>query len=203
LEILVLFDSKGGNVYALAKAVAEGIQEVEGMQARMRRPKETTPMEVIRSDRTWSEFYDFKTREIPEAALDDLVETEGLALGSPTRYGNMTPAMANFIESTGPLWAKGALTGKVAGVFTSTGAMHGGNELTLISMMIPLIHLGYVIVPLGYTDPGVMETTRGGTPYGPTSVTGLPDYKGPTNIELRLCRAFGKRLAEITKKLRA
>jgi len=203
LEILVLFDSKGGNAYALAKAVAEGIREVEGMQPRIRRPKETTPMEVIRADKTWSEFYDFKIREIPEATLDDLVETEGLALGSPTRYGNMTPAMANFIESVGRLWATGALMGKAAGVFASTGTMHGGNELTLITMMVPLIHLGYIIVPLSYTDPGVMQTTRGGTPYGPTSVTGLPDYQGATDIELRLCRAFGKRLAEITKKLRA
>ena len=203
MEILVLLDSKGGNVYALAKAVAEGIQEVEGMQARIRRPKETTPMEVIRADKSWSEFYDFKTREIPEVTLDDLVETEGLALGSPSRYGNMTPAMGNFIESTGPLWAKGMLIGKVAGVFASTGSMHGANELTLLSMMIPLMHLGYIIVPLGNTDPGLVETTRGGTPYGPTSVTGLPDYQGPTDIELRLCRAFGKRLAEITKKLRA
>lgn len=202
MEILVLFDSKGGNTYALAKAVAEGILEVDGMQPRMRRPKETTPMEVIRADKTWSEFYDFKTGEIPEVKLDDLVETEGLALGSPTRFGNMTPAMGNFIESTGPLWQRGVLAGKAAGVFCSTGTLHGANELTLITMLIPLIHLGYIIVPLGYTDRGVMETTRGGTPYGPTSVSGLPD-ENAADVELRLCRVFGKRLAEITKKLRS
>jgi len=202
LEILVLFDSKGGNTYALAKAVAEGIQEVEGMQPRIRRPKETTPMEIIRADKEWSEFYDFKMKEITEVTLDDLVETEGLALGSPTRYGNISPTMGNFLESTGPLWIKGALIGKLAGVFASTGTIHGGQETTLITMMVPLMHLGYIIVPLGYTDPGVMQTERGGTPYGPTSVTGLGGQT-PTDIELKLCRVFGKRLAETAKTLRS
>lgn len=202
MEILVLFNSKSGNTYALAKAVAEGIEQVEGMKARLRRPRETTPMEVIRAEKTWSEFYDFITKEIPEATLDDLVQTEGLALGSPTRYGNISPTMGNFLESTGPLWASGALIGKVAGVFCSTATMHGGNESTLLSMMSPLMHLGYIIVPLGYTDPGVMRTTRGGTPYGPTSVSGLPDGPTPNEVELHLCRVFGRRLAEVTKKLR-
>lgn len=203
MEILVVFDSKGGNTYALAKEIAEGISEVEGVEPRIRRVKETTPIEVIRAKKEWSEFYDFKVKEIPEATPDDLAECEGVALGSPTRYGNCTAAMSNFLECTGPLWMQGALVGKVGGVFTSTNTMHGGNEATLLSMTIPLVHLGYIIVPMGYTHSGVMHTDRGGTPYGPSSVTGLPGYDGPDEHERLICRAFGKRLAETAKKLRA
>jgi NAD(P)H dehydrogenase (quinone) len=109
--------------------------------------------------------------------------------------------MANFIESTGGLWFKGALVGKVAGVFTSTGTMHGGNEATLLAMFRPLAHLGYIIVPMGYTDQNVMTTTRGGTPYGPSSVSNL-GTPSPNDSELQIARAFGRRLAETTKKLR-
>ena len=203
MEILVLFDSKGGHVYELAKAIASGIQQVPEVQVRMRRVKETTPLEVIRADEEWSKFYDFKMKEIPEAALSDLEGTDGLAMGCPTRYGNVTPAMGNFLESCGPLWVTGALVNKVAGVFTSSGTMHGGNETTLISMMLPLMHLGYVIVPMGYTHPGVTDTDLGGTPYGPTSVS---NKEAPGTLisetEAAIARAFGKRLAEITKKLR-
>lgn len=202
MEILVLFNSKGGNTYALAKSVAEGISEVDGVQPRIRRPKETTPIEVIRSNPRWSEFYDFITKEVPEATLDDMDETQGLAMGSPTRYGNMTPTLGNFVESCGPLWVKGSLLGKPAGVFTSTGTLHGGNEATLLTMMIPLMHLGYIIIPMSYSDPAVMETTRGGTPYGPSSVSGPAADEGPNDVELKIARVFGRRLAEITKKLR-
>ena len=203
MEILVLFDSKYGNTYALAKAIAEGVQQVDGMTARLRKPTETTPIEVVRADERRSKFLDFISQEVPEATLDDLVQCEGLALGSPTRYGNMSPAMGNFIESTGPLWLKGALNGKVAGVFCSTSTIHGGNEATLLTMMIPLTHLGYILVPMGYTDMGLMTTTRGGTPYGPTSVSGPTADQGPDETELQIARAFGRRLAEVTKKLRS
>ncbi|MHB1001634.1 MAG: NAD(P)H:quinone oxidoreductase [Armatimonadota bacterium] len=203
MEILVLFNSKGGHVYKLAQAVAEGINQVEGVTARIRRPKETTPMEVIRSVKEWSEFYDRITDEVQEVTLDDLVETEGLALGSPTRYGNISPTMGNFLESTGPLWAQGLLLGKVGGVFTSSNTMHGGQETTLVTMMIPLMHLGYIIVPLSYSEPCVITTLRGGTPYGPSSVSGPEGNMGPDEIELSLASVFGKRLAEVTKKLRS
>ena len=109
MEILVLFNSKSGNTYALAKAVAEGIGQVEGVEPRIRRPKETTPMDVIRAEERWSQVYDQITSEVPEVTLDDLVETEGLALGSPTRFGNISPTMGNFLESTGRLWLRGSL----------------------------------------------------------------------------------------------
>jgi len=200
MEVLVLFDSKGGNVYKLAVAVAEGIEQVEGVKARVRRVKETTPIEVIRASDQWSKFYDWKIANVQEATLDDLEQTEGAAFGCPTRYGNPTAAIGNFIECTGPLWVTGALVGKAGGVFTSTTTMHGGQEATLLTMMIPLMHLGYIIVPLGYTDPGVQNTRAGGTPYGPSSVSGIEG--SPTDVELSIARAFGKRLAETTRKLR-
>jgi len=202
MEILVLFNSKGGNTYALAKAIAEGIEQVPEVTARIRRPAETTPMEVIRSMPDWSQFYDRITAEVKEVTIDDLVETEGLAIGSPTRYGNISPTMGNFLERTGSLWASGALAGKTAGVFASTNTMHGGNEATLLGMMVPLMHLGYIIVPMGYTDRGVMSTERGGTPYGPSSVSGLGSPT-PTDVELQIAKAYGTRLANITKKLRS
>ncbi|MCL6628985.1 MAG: NAD(P)H:quinone oxidoreductase [Armatimonadetes bacterium] len=201
MEILVLFDSKGGHTYELAKAVAQGIEQIEGVKARIRYPRETTPIEVIRSDQAWSEFYDFKIRELQEVTMDDMAETDGLAMGSPTRFGNMTPALGNFIESLGPLWSSGVLVGKPAGVFCSTSSMHGGNEMTLISMMIPLMHLGYIIVPAGYTIPSAGKTTRGGTPYGPTSVSGIGEAS-LTDDERAICLAFGKRLAEVAIKLK-
>lgn len=202
MEVLVLFDSKTGNTYELAKAIAEGISQVEGMEPRIRRVAETTPMEVVRADAKRSEFYDFISKEVPEATLQDLQETEGVAIGSPTRYGNPTPSMGNFIESTGPLWVSGALVGEPAGVFCSTTTMHGGNEATLLTMMIQLMHLGFIIVPMGYCNPGVLNTRTGGTPYGPSDVSGTHEGK-PDETELEIARAFGMRLAETTKKLRA
>lgn len=203
MEIMVLFDSKTGNVYGLAKAIAEGMREVEGMNVRMRRVKETTPMEIVRADEARSAFLDAISKDIPEVTIQDMEETEGVAFGSPTRFGNMSPAMSNFIESLGGLWFKGALVGKVAGVFCSTGTMHGGNEATLLTMMIPLMHLGYIITPMGYSDMAVMETQAGGTPYGPSSVSGSQPAHPLDKNELQIARAFGKRLAETTKKLRS
>lgn len=203
MEVLVLFYSRYGNTYALAKAVAQGIRQAEGTEPRLRRAKENAPLEVIRANQSWLKWHEKIASEVPEVALNDLVQTEGLALGSPTRYGNIAPALGNFLETTGPLWLKGSLLGRVAGVFCSTSTIHGANELTLITMMIPLIHLGYIIVPLSYSAPGVMETDRGGTPYGPTSVSGPKADQGPTEIELGLAQAFGKGLTEVTRKLRS
>ncbi len=201
MEILVLFHSRYGTVYRLAKEIASGINDVQGVQARVRRSREVAPIEIIRSNPRWSAMYDKLEREVPEVSLSDLAETQGIALGSPTRYGNIEPSLGNFLETVGELWTKGSLLGKVGGVFCSTGTMHGGNETTLITMMLPLMHLGYIIMPLSYCDPGVSFTERGGTPYGPSCVAGTNDDKGPDDIELALCRIFGRRLAETTKHL--
>ncbi len=202
MEVLVLFDSKGGHTYKLVEAVVEGVEQVDGVKARVRYVKETTPMEVIRKNSEWSQFYDWKTSNLKEATLDDMSECDGLVMGCPTRYGNVTPALSNFIESMGPLWVKGVLVGKPGGVFTSTGTMHGGQETTLISMMFPLTHLGYIIVPIGYSDPAVSHTLRGGTPYGASSVSGPDGSQWPDEMELCVARAHGKRVAEIAKKLK-
>lgn len=202
MEVLVLFDSKGGHTYKLAEAVVEGVEQVEGVKARVRFVKETTPLEVIRNNSEWSKFYDWKTANLKEATLDDMSECDGLVMGCPTRYGNVTPALSNFIESMGPLWVKGVLVGKPGGVFTSTGTMHGGQETTLISMMFPLTHLGYIIVPIGYSDPAVSHTLRGGTPYGASSVSGPDGSQWPDEMELCVARAHGRRVAEIAKKLK-
>ena len=202
MEILVLFDSKGGHVYKLAVAVAEGVEQAQDVKARIRRVKETTPMEVIRSNAQWSEFYDWKTANIQEATLDDIAECEGLVMGCPTRYGNVTPALGNFLECTGPLWATGALIGKAAGVFTSTATMHGGQEATLLTMIIPLMHLGYIIVPVGYTSSAVQQTIWGGTPYGASNVSGSAGDHWPDELELTIARTLGCRVADTAKKLR-
>ncbi|MHB0911988.1 MAG: NAD(P)H:quinone oxidoreductase [Armatimonadota bacterium] len=198
MEILVLFDSKGGYTYKLGQAVAEGILSV-GEQARIRQVPETTPVEVIRANEEWSKFYDWKEANVPKAQLSDLTECDGFAVGSPTRYGNMTPSMGNFIESTGPLWVSGALVNKPVGFFMSSTTMHGGQETTLISMMFPFMHHGCLIVPMGYTNPGIGATDRGGTPYGPSYVSGGTEH--PSETEAEIARAFGRRLVEITRKM--
>ncbi|HYG33017.1 MAG TPA: NAD(P)H:quinone oxidoreductase, partial [Methylophilaceae bacterium] len=139
----------------------------------------------------------------PYAELKDLEECIGLAMGSPTRYGNMAAALKYFIDSTIPLWLKGTLIGKPAAVFTSTGSLHGGQESTLLTMMIPLMHHGMVMVGLPYSEPELSSTTTGGTPYGPSHVAGAADDRPISDDERKLCIALGKRLAETALKLSA
>jgi NAD(P)H dehydrogenase (quinone) len=184
----------------MAKEIAAGVNEVEGMKARLRRSEEIAPMAIIESQERWKDCYETLQKEVPVATLDDLSETQGLILGSPTRYGNIEPSLGNFLETLGPLWISGTLLGKIGGVFCSTSTQHGGNEATLLTMMVPLMHLGYTIMPLGYCDPEVMSTAKGGTPYGPTTVAGGNDDEGPNEVELKLCRVFGRRIATLAKK---
>ncbi|MFM8392084.1 MAG: NAD(P)H-dependent oxidoreductase, partial [Methylophilaceae bacterium] len=144
--------------------------------------------------------------EIPEqgapyAELADLEQCIGLALGSPTRYGNMAAALKYFIDSTTPLWLKGALIGKPAAVFTSSGSLHGGNETTLLTMMLPLLHHGMTIVGLPYSEPALSTTQSGGTPYGASHIGGAMDDQPLSDDERQLCLALGKRLAETALKL--
>ncbi|HEY0906966.1 MAG TPA: NAD(P)H:quinone oxidoreductase, partial [Methylophilus sp.] len=137
----------------------------------------------------------------PYATQQDLEECAGLALGSPTRFGNMAAPMKYFLDGTSGLWLKGALIGKPAAVFTSSGSMHGGNETTLITMMLPLLHHGMLIVGLPYSEPQLTATTSGGTPYGASHIGGAMDDRPLTEDEKKLCMAMGKRLAETTLKL--
>jgi NAD(P)H dehydrogenase (quinone) len=195
-EILVLYYSHGGAVREMAQFVARGVESVKGARARLRTvPKVSTVCEATASD--------IPDSGAPYAELKDLQECIGLALGSPTRFGNMAAPMKYFLDGTSGLWLEGALIGKPGAVFTSTASLHGGQETTLVSMMLPLMHHGMFIVGLPYSEPELTSTTSGGTPYGASHVAGAADDRAITEEERRLCIALGRRLAETALKLAA
>jgi len=195
-EILVLYYSQGGAVRDMAQLIARGIESVSGAKARIRTvPKVSTNCETTEPE--------IPASGDPYCELQDLEECIGIALGSPTRFGNMAAPMKYFLDSTAGLWLKGALVSKPACVFTSTGSMHGGNETTLLTMLLPLMHHGMMIVGLPYSEPALSSTTSGGTPYGASHVGGAMDNKLITEDEKKLCIALGKRLAETALKLTA
>lgn len=194
-NILILYYSRYGAVKQMAQYIARGVESVTGMEARIR----TVPSVSPSTEATEPAIPDSGA---PYATLDDLRECDGLALGSPTRFGNMAAPMKYFLDTTSSLWLSGSLVDKPAAVFSSTASLHGGQETTLTSMMIPLFHLGFVLMGIPYTEPDLNTTTTGGTPYGASHFAGT-DGKNPVNEEeQRLCFALGKRLAEIAVKLR-
>jgi len=193
-EILVLYYSAHGSVRGMAQLVARGVNQVAGASARLR----TVPPVAPRTLQTEPPVPD---EGAPYVELADLEQCAGLALGSPTRFGNMAAPLKYFLDTTGALWAKGTLVGKPAAVFTSTASLHGGQETTLTSMMLPLLHHGMLIVGLPYTQPEVSSTHSGGTPYGASHWAGPADDKPLTDEERTLCIALGKRLAETAVKL--
>ncbi len=193
-EILVLYYSQGGAVKEMAQLIARGVESVKGIKARIRTvPKVSTNCEATESD--------IPANGDPYAELSDLEQCIGLALGSPTRFGNMAAPMKYFLDGTAGLWLKGTLIGKPAAVFTSTGSMHGGNETTLLTMMLPLMHHGMLMVGLPYSEPELSSTQSGGTPYGASHIGGTMDDKPITADEKKLCMALGKRLAATALKL--
>lgn len=193
-EILVLYYSLHGSVKEMAQLIARGVEQVPGATARIRTvPRVSTVCEAVENA--------IPDSGAPYAELKDLEECVGLALGSPTRFGNMAAPMKHFWDGTTPLWLKGALIGKPAALFTSTASMHGGQESTLFSMMVPLLHHGMLIVGLPYSNPELSATTSGGTPYGASHVAGVDGNKPITEEERKLCLALGKRLAETALKL--
>lgn len=196
LEILVLYYSAGGSVRRMADLIAEGVERVPGAQARLR----TVPRVSAGFDRVVSPIPD---EGPPYCEHRDLEECAGLALGSPTRFGNMAAPLKAFIDGTSALWLKGALEGKPACVFTSTASMHGGQETTLLSMMLPLLHHGMLIAGLPYSLAELNATRSGGTPYGASHFAGIADDLPITDAERALCIAQGRRLAEIALKLKA
>lgn len=195
-EILVLYYSQGGAVREMAQLIARGVESVKGVKARIR----TVPKVSANCEATEPEV---PASGAPYAELKDLQECIGLALGSPTRFGNMAAPMKYFLDSTISLWLKGTLISKPAAVFTSTGSMHGGQETTLITMMMPLMHHGMIMVGLPYSEPELSSTASGGTPYGASHVGGTADDRPITEDERKLCIALGKRLAETALKLSA
>lgn len=193
-DILVLYYSRYGSVAQMAQHIAHGIEKVNGMHARIRTvPAVSTVCEAVEDD--------IPASGPPYAMLDDLQDCAGLALGSPTRFGNMAAALKYFWDGTSSLWLSGALIGKPAAVFTSTASLHGGQETTLISMMLPLLHHGMLILGTPYSEPDLTTTRSGGTPYGPSHLAGVDSKLPITDEEKRLCLALGKRLAETALKL--
>ena len=193
-EILVLYYSRTGKVAQLARLVARGVEEVEGMRARVRSVPPVAPATETAAPPEPDEGAPYVTRS-------DLRECAGLALGSPTRFGNMAAPLKYFIDSTAAEWASGTLVGKPAGVFTSTSTMHGGQETTLLSMMLPLLHHGMLIVGVPYTEAALNRTQGGGSPYGASHVAGVDGDNAIHEDERVLARALGRRVATVAMKL--
>ena len=194
-DILILYYSQGGATAEMARVIAHGVEEVSGMQARLRTvPAVSTVCEATADS--------IPEEGAPYATLDDLKECAGLILGSPTHFGNMTASLKYFLDGTGSLWMSGDLIGKPAAVFTSTASMHGGHESTLLTMMLPLLHHGMMLMGLPYSEQALLKTTTGGTPYGASRLTN--DENGPLSKEEKsLCLALGRRVAETAQKLQS
>lgn len=196
-DILVLYYSRHGATADLARHVARGVDEVAGMQARLR----TVPEVVAASEAQAAPSVPHAGP--PYARTVDLEECSGLVLGSPTRFGNMAAALKQFWDGTSGQWLSGALVGKPAGVFTSTASMHGGQETTLLSMMLPLLHHGMLIVGIPFTEQALTSTQTGGTPYGASHLAGARGELPVNEVERSLARALGKRVAETASRLRS
>ena len=194
-QILILYYSQGGSVAEMAQYFSRGVESVENCEGSLRTvPPVRTTTQTIESD--------IPESGPPYVTCNDLINCDGLALGSPTRFGNMAAPIKYFIDSTSDVWISGGLVGKPATVFSSTGSLHGGQETTLLSMMLPLIHHGMLLIGLPYTESGLFEKEGGGTPYGATHVAGEKNDLPVTKNEKELCFAAGKRLATIAKKLK-
>ena len=194
IEILILYYSRNGATARMAQRIARGIEEVAGVGARIRTvPPVSSTCEAVSPA--------IPDNGPPYAQERDLKECAGLILGSPTRFGNMAAPLKYFLDHTGALWLSGALSGKPAAVFTSTASLHGGQESTLLSMMLPLLHHGMLLVGLPYTEAALNETHSGGTPYGPSHWAGSAGEKPVSETEMELCHALGQRVAELTLRL--
>ncbi|HEY4144974.1 NAD(P)H:quinone oxidoreductase [Pinirhizobacter sp.] len=195
-DILVLYYSRSGHTAQLARMVARGVEEIPGMHARLRQVPPVAPVTAVAQPPEPDEG-------APYVTLDDLAQCAGLAMGSPTRFGNMAAPLKYFIDSTGAQWGSGTLAGKPAAVFTSTSTMHGGQESTLLSMALPLLHHGMLLVGLPYTEPALTSTLSGGSPYGASHVSGAGGDNAITEHERELARALGRRLADVARRLAA
>lgn len=195
-EILIVYYSRHGATAQLARHVARGVEEVAGMRARLRQVPPVAPVTETAAPPEPDEGAPYVSRE-------DLRDCAGLILGSPTRFGNMAAPLKHFIDSTGAEWASGSLAGKPAAAFTSTGTQHGGQESTLLSMQLPLLHHGMLIVGIPFTEHGLNSTRSGGTPYGASHVAGTGGTEPISEVERELARALGRRVADIARRLGA
>jgi NAD(P)H dehydrogenase (quinone) len=195
-EVLILYYSRTGKVAQLARLVARGVEEVPGMQARLRTVPPVAPVTETTAPPVPEEG-------APYVDAQDLRECTALVLGSPTRFGNMAAPLKHFIDGLGAEWASGTLVGKPAGVFTATSTMHGGQESTLLSMMLPLLHHGMLLVGIPFTEVALNRTVSGGTPYGASHVTGSSGDNPFSEDEKILARSLGRRVAEVSARLAA
>jgi len=202
MRIYIPFYSRYGNVETMARYVAEGVSQVDGAQPMLALTVDTcTPEEVRRNDDRWQETHERLMAEYPPATTADLAESDGACFGSPTRFGNAAAPMRNFFDSMAGLWLGGDVIGMPAGTFTSTASLHGGHEVTNLTMWAPMIHLGMIIVGVPYSVPELLTTESGGTPYGPSHLAGAASDRPVDEIEAIVCRALGQRVAEIAAKL--
>lgn len=196
MKILVVYDSKLGSVKQMARLIARGIESIPGAEAVIRCVPDVSIGVEGQNDGKSSDSGDL------QANIEDLMDIDGLVIGSPTRFGNMSASMKYFLDGTTPLWMTGELSGKPAAVFTSSSSMHGGQESTLLSMLNPLLHHGMLICGLPYSEPALSKTISGGTPYGASHVAGSNNTNPITEDEKSLCLALGKRISLFAKKLR-
>ncbi len=203
MKIVIAYYSRYGHVLKMAQAVEEGAVSAGGVEVILRRIQEFPEIEKdINKDQYAKQAWD-EQKDIPVCSLDDLAQADGLVIGSPTRFGNMTAQVKKLVDSTSGLWMKGAFEGKPVGFFTSTSTTHGGQESTLLTMMVPFLHLGMLIVGVPYSTPGMLHAeARGGSPYGASTLAGTGNNLQPTKEDLDIARALGRRVAEVAKKVR-
>lgn len=203
MKVLVVYYSMYGHVLQLAHSVVDGVKSVAGVEAVLRRVQEFAEIEqdIPRHEHALAVWN--RQKDIPACTLDDLKGADGIIFGTPTRYGNMTAQMKRLFDSTIKLWLAGVFEGKPAGVFTSTASTHGGQETTCFTMMAPLLHLGMIIVGVPYSTPGLLHyEARGGSPYGASTIAGGQNELQPAPEDLAIAQALGRRVAEVTRKLR-
>jgi NAD(P)H dehydrogenase (quinone) len=201
-KVYIIFYSRYGNTLKLAQAVEEGAKSVEGVEVVMRRVEELVPDFVIEKDERWAEMKKHIEANFEPAKTEDLLDADAVIFGSPTRFGNMSSQLKYFIDKTAGVWLQGGLAGKVGAAFTSTSSMHGGQESTLLSMYLPMLHHGMLICGIPYTHPELSTTRDGCSPYGASAVTGVMADQPPTETDLKLSAELGRRVAEFTLKIR-
>lgn len=201
-KILVVFYSMYGHIYKMAEAIADGARRVAGAEVTVMQVPELVPAEVL--EKSGAKAARAAFANVPIASVDQLADYDAILFGTPTRFGNMTAQMRNFLDQTGGLWAKGALVGKVGSVFASTATQHGGQETTITSFHTTLLHHGMIIVGVPYTEPGLtqMGEVTGGTPYGATTLAAADGSRQPSENELKIARTQGRHVAEIAGALR-
>lgn len=200
MQVLIVYYSTYGNVYKMAKLVAEGVKEIKGAEPLIRRVPELIPSSVIDSREDMKAGREMQ-KDVPLVTLDDFKGAGAIAFGTPTRFGNVSAQLKNQIDQLTSLWFAGELEGKPAGIFVSTASLHGGQETTILTLMGPLLHLGMILIGVPYSVKELFSTQGGGSPYGPGHIAGLDSKREIDQQEASICRALGRRLAEVGLRL--